>query len=41
MLGVIYVRNQSSMHLRPSNRDISLFWPNNRWIIAQIVLIWS
>ena len=29
------------MHLRPSNRVISLFCPNNRWIIAQIVLISS
>jgi len=41
MLGLIYAHNQSSMHLRPSNRVISLFYPNNRGIIAQIVLIWS
>jgi len=40
-IGVIYAHNQSSMHLRPSNRVISLFCSNNRWIIAQIVLIWS
>jgi len=25
MLGLIYAHNQSSMHLRPSNRVISLF----------------
>ena len=41
----IYARpnlcTQSSMHLRPSNRVISLFCPKNRWIIAQIVLICS
>ena len=37
----IYARpNQSSMHLRPSHRVITLFCPNNRWIIAQIFLIW-
>jgi len=41
MLGIIYAHNQSSMQLRPSNRVISLFCPNNRWIIAQIVLVWS
>jgi len=34
MLSVIYAHNQSSMHLRPSNRVISLFCPNIRWIIA-------
>ena len=37
----IYAHKQSSMHLSPSNRVISLFCPNNRWIIARIVLIWS
>jgi len=41
MLGLIYAHNQSSMHLHPSNRIISFFCPNNRRIIAQIVLIWS
>jgi len=29
MLGLIYAHNQSSMHLCPSNRVISLFCPNN------------
>jgi len=28
MLGLIYAHNQSSMHLCPSNRVISLFCPN-------------
>jgi len=37
MLGLVDARNQSSMYLRASNRVISLFCPNNRWIIAQIV----
>jgi len=41
MLGLIYAHNQSSMHLRPSNRVMSLFCPNNRRKIVQIVLIWS
>jgi len=41
MLGLIYAHSQSSMHLRPWNRVIRLFCPNNRWIIEQIVLIWS
>jgi len=39
MLGLIYAHNQSSMHLRPSNRVISLFCLKTRWIIAQIVLV--
>jgi len=39
-IGLIYAQNQSSMHVRPSNRVIS-FYPNNCWISAQIVLIWS
>jgi len=39
MVGLIYAHNQSSMHLRPSSGDISLFCPNNRWITAHIVLI--
>jgi len=38
---LIYAYDQSSMHLRPSNRVISLFCPNNRSVIAQIVLMWS
>jgi len=37
----IYAYNQSSVHICPSNQVISLFCPNNRWRIAQIVLIWS
>jgi len=41
MLGLIYAHSQSSMYLRPSNRVSSLFCPNKRLIIAQIVLIWS
>jgi len=40
MVGLIYAHNQLSMHLRPSNRVISLFCQNNRRF-AQIVLIWS
>jgi len=30
MVGLIYAHNQSSMHLRPSNRVISVFCQNNR-----------
>jgi len=45
MLGLIYAHKQLSMHLRDYVRQtelsFSLFYPNNRWIIAQIVLIWS
>jgi len=41
MVGLIYAHNQSSMHLRPTDRVITLFCPYNRRIIAQIVLMWS
>jgi len=41
MVGLIYAHNKSSMHLRPSNRVISIFCPNNLRIIVQMVLIWS
>ena len=38
MLGLMCAHNKWSMYLRPSNPVISLFCPNNRWVIAQIVL---
>jgi len=41
MLGLIYAHKYSYVHLCPSNRVIILFCPNNRWIIVQIVLVWS
>jgi len=38
---LIYASNHLRTYARQTELSEFLFYPNNRWIIAQIVLIWS
>ena len=39
-VGLIYANNQQSIHVHPWNPVITSICQNNRWIIAQIGLMW-